>query len=146
MNTLLQQINFYILTTDDYSSFACRLLEKAYQSHQKIYVVTENASKAERLNHLLWTFRDISFVPHHLQSEPDNQSTPICISYTGLACSNEVYYDALLLLTPTLPENYLKFPRLLLTIPDHLDWKIEGRKHYKTLTQAGYQIETHQLR
>ena len=144
--TLLQQIDFYILESQDYLSFACRLLEKAYLEKQHVSVLTKDASRAQALDQLLWTFRDTSFIPHHLNDDPHASSAPISIGHELHTQSVKHHFDILILLSPTLPFHYDHFPRLIVVVPQEDNWKKEARKHYKTLTDAGYQINTHKIK
>ena len=57
---------------------ACRVTEKAYLAKQRVVVYSDDATLLPRLDDLLWTFGDGSFVPHDT-----------CLS-EGLACEAPV--------------------------------------------------------
>ena len=74
------QVDFYILaenSTEQAEHFACRLAEKAYRQGERLLILTENEHASKKLDDMLWTFRDDSFVPHTI----DEHSTPITISH-----------------------------------------------------------------
>ncbi len=65
----MPELTFYILSTTEArqrSFFCCRLLEKIYRLGHHCYVLTDSDSQSNILNHLLWTFRQNSFIPHGL--------------------------------------------------------------------------------
>lgn len=145
MEKILKQIDFYILANNDYQSFACRLLEKIYQEKLQAFVYVEDHAKAKELNDLLWTFRDISFVPHRALDETENISAPIFINYLQPEPDEISHYDILLVLAPVLPDQCEEFSRLILIVPENDHWKNAARNFYKQLTQQGYQINTHKI-
>ena len=62
----MAQVDFYILGRADEHSrliLACKLAEKAWRLENSIHIHTMSRADAERLDELLWTFRDGSFVP-----------------------------------------------------------------------------------
>ena len=65
----MPKLTFYSLSTTEArqrSFFCCRLLEKIYRLGHHCYVLTDSDSQSNMLNHLLWTFRQNSFIPHAL--------------------------------------------------------------------------------
>ncbi|MCK4494284.1 MAG: DNA polymerase III subunit chi [Methylococcales bacterium] len=76
----MPKLTFYILSTTEArqrSFFCCRLLEKIYRKGHHCYVLTDSDNQSDMLNHLLWTFRQNSFIPHALYTgalpSPDNK-------------------------------------------------------------------------
>lgn len=63
----MTRVDFYVLSDggDQYRAvFACRLAEKALGHGMGIYIHTDGAAETGRIDQLLWTFRDGSFLPH----------------------------------------------------------------------------------
>ena len=63
----MARIDFYLLNQAGQHSrqtFACRLAEKAYRLNNSVHIHTGSRGDADRLDELMWTFRDGSFVPH----------------------------------------------------------------------------------
>ncbi|MEA2080825.1 MAG: DNA polymerase III subunit chi, partial [Pseudomonadota bacterium] len=63
----MTQVDFYLLQDDSAQnriSFACRLADKAYRLGNRVFIHTESAEQSRRLDDLLWTFQQNSFVPH----------------------------------------------------------------------------------
>lgn len=88
------KVSFYILPGNEESNFlnySCRLIEKVFLAEHKILVLCENPEQAKEVNHLLWSFKIDSFIPHVIDYELDKDNTlkelPVLIS------SNMSYYN-----------------------------------------------------
>lgn len=138
----MEQIDFYILPNDNPLPFTCRLLEKAYKQNHQIYVCANSKTQAEQLNDMLWTFNDISFVPHHLISENGHQSSPIVIGFEEQA---PVHDDIYVTLSDELPDTAEKFERVIFIVPNIEEHKQIARKNYKELTDKGYNVQIHKM-
>ena len=80
----MSRIDFYLITEPEWIDklrLTCRLLEKAYEQNRQVFVCVETSAQASQLNDLLWTFKDISFIPHRLIGEPCTITPPIQIGY-----------------------------------------------------------------
>ncbi len=69
-------VNFYVLTDsapDAHLRHACRLAEQAVDNGQRVFVRIADADDAKRMDDLLWTFGDRSFLPHEIAT-PDSPS------------------------------------------------------------------------
>src|SRR6188768_465855 len=63
------RVDFYVLSDDapdDKLRVACRLIEKAFDSGARVYAHAASLSEAQRLDELLWTFSDRTFIPHEV--------------------------------------------------------------------------------
>ncbi|MBT8131776.1 MAG: DNA polymerase III subunit chi, partial [Gammaproteobacteria bacterium] len=63
----MTQIDFYILQDKGSAllgRFACRLVDKAWQRGLRCHINVESQDQAALIDDMLWTFRDISFLPH----------------------------------------------------------------------------------
>ncbi len=139
---MLTRVDFYLLTpaVDNGLVTACRLVEKAYVAGHTVFVLCANAEQAAQLDTQLWTFRDISFVPHGLAS---NETTaPVLL---GLAIPPGRRFDILLNLTTTIPEAYQDFQRLMQIIASNESQRIQGRELYKHYRELGCELHTHTL-
>ena len=80
----MTEVFFYILedtTAEAPDRFACRLIEKAHGEGHRVYVHAADADAVARIDKLLWTFRQGSFVPHATVAalEADDDLTPVVI-------------------------------------------------------------------
>lgn len=61
------QIDFYIVDSEleqATETVACRLIEKAWSRGHRVLVRSRDSAQQARLDRLLWTFRQDSFLPH----------------------------------------------------------------------------------
>ncbi len=70
------KVNFYILpetTAKARDLYSCRIIEKALQKQNKIYVHFDISECRQSFDTQLWTFRDIGFIPHVIYDPPMDQ-------------------------------------------------------------------------
>ena len=73
-----KQVLFYNLQDDNQvDKSICRITNFYYKKKLKILIIGEDKSQIDTLNDLLWTFEQISFLPHSFESE--YESTPIVL-------------------------------------------------------------------
>tara|TARA_B100002019_G_C21193815_1_gene560302 strand:+ start:65 stop:490 length:426 start_codon:yes stop_codon:yes gene_type:complete len=62
-----RKVDFYVYELSDYQFYqrlVCNLVEEAYNQENNILLLCENEESCETLDELLWTFKDVSFIPH----------------------------------------------------------------------------------
>ena len=62
-----RKVDFYIYELSDYQFYqrlVCNLVEEAYNQENNILLLCENEESCETFDELLWTFKDVSFIPH----------------------------------------------------------------------------------
>jgi DNA polymerase-3 subunit chi len=121
---------------------ACRVIEKAYQQGLDIFVHTASPEAGARMDQLLWSFRQGSFVPH-ARVEEDDPIAPVMI---GAGQSPPARLQGVLVnLADEVPMFFSRFRRLLEFIgPDESD-RQAGRSRFKFYRDRGYPIETHEI-
>jgi DNA polymerase-3 subunit chi len=64
----MTKIDFYLLADDgkDKPGFACRLTQKAFKQGCQIYIYSDDQALVNRMDNLLWTFQQGSFLPHRV--------------------------------------------------------------------------------
>lgn len=138
----MPKIDFYILSEGSRLQLACLLIDKAYKNQHRVYVHTENQQEAHQLDELIWTFRDESFIPHNLYGEGPEPAPPIQI---GFSLRPEKHRDILINLSPTIPEFFQQFNRVLeLVANDARDQEI-ARDRFRQYRSQGFEIKTHKL-
>lgn len=142
----MARIDFYILNKagqHSRQSFACRLAEKAYRLDNTVHIHTGSRGDAQRLDELLWTFRDGSFVPHQMitRSQGDQQS-PVTIG-----CEDDPIEprDLLINLCDDIPTCAETFPRVAELVTSDEDCKQLSRKRFAVYRDRGHTLETHNV-
>jgi len=141
----MPKIDFYLLEESSIPhrlDFACRLIEKAYKHKHRIYVHVESVDDAHLLDEILWTYRDDSFLPHHIHGEGPTPTPPIQIGYTK---APEKERDILLNLSSNIPEFYLQFKRVLEIVINNPNAQTIARQRYREYRSKGFDIQTHHL-
>ena len=140
------RVDFYLLEASEPQArfqFACRLTEKAYSLQNRVYAHTQSAADAQRLDELLWTFRQGSFVPHQLLTDKYDDRTPVAIG-TGENRASEG--DLLINLAESAPEFAGGFGRIAEIISGDEASKQAGRERFKYYRELGITPETHTIK
>jgi len=108
----MMKVDFYVLEVAEQQRvllYSCKLLEKAHAEKQKVYVHTQSQQDAERLDKLLWTYREDSFIPHELAPSASKMPAPIQIGFADTPKLNET----LLNLAHDVPDFYAQFNHII---------------------------------
>lgn len=139
----MAQVDFYVLDRVDEharNTLACKLAEKAWRLENTIHIHTMTRADAERLDELLWTFRDGSFVPHALIG--DGNEAPISIAFGDASVPPR---DLLITLCDEIPPFADTFPRVAELVTSESSCREKSRKRYATYRDQGHRIETHNI-
>lgn len=142
----MPNIDFYLLTTsqkEEIYRFFCRLVDKAYQQQHYIYIHANTLEEAQYLDDLLWTFRDISFIPHQLEGT-NNASSPSSV-IIGIDKPNTFPADILFNFTVGVPLFFSEFTRVIEIVSAEKIDKIQARKKYKVYKEHHCQLTTHNI-
>lgn len=145
----MTRVDFYVL--DDAADlarerFACRLIDKAYRLRHRIFVHAADEPAARRLDSMLWTFRDSSFVPHVLDA-PDvdpglADATPVRIG-TGAEPGFEA--ELMVNLGDEVPLFFSRFDRVAEIVPGNPEARAALRDRFRFYRDRGYELETHKI-
>lgn len=142
----MTKVDFYILENtqpQERLRFACRLAEKAWQQGHHVYIHTVDAAEAQRMDELLWTFRDGSFVPHQLiGDEPLDETAPIHIGHGA----EPHHHDTVLInLADEVPLFFSRFERVAEVIGGDEPHRALGRERFRFYKERGYALEHHAI-
>lgn len=139
----MAQVDFYVLDKfDEHSRYtlACKLAEKAWRLENTIHIHTMSQADAERLDELLWTFRDGSFVPHELVSS--GNPAPVSIGYDSNTIESR---DLLINLCDEIPAFANTFPRIAELVTSEENCRQKSRKRYAIYRDQGHILEMHKI-
>ncbi len=139
------RVDFYILEGNGNREItACRLSEKAYKQGYKIYIHADSQQHVRRLDELLWTFRDGSFVPHEILSGAPESDNPVPIL---IGCDTEPAqgYSMLLNLASEIPAFYHRFERIADIVNQEESIKTAGRKRFAAYRDQGCDLHHHTI-
>lgn len=144
------RIDFYLLAEADpgpgsgaRDATACRIAEKAWRRGHRVHLHTESADATRRLDDLLWTWRDESFVPHSIC---DSDEAPGEVAVTlGWGALPGFASDVLLNLDPAVPAGFERFARIVEVVGGSHSSRAAGRERFRRYRGSGCGLLTHRL-
>lgn len=143
----LSRVDFYVLSDaspDARLRFTCRLAEKAYDQGKRIYVLTPTRAEAQRLDDMLWTFNERSFIPHEVAggNAPSHAKVMVLL---GEGEAPPTHRELLINLTNVLPPALESYERIVEVVDVDEERKRLSRERYKVYRERGCAMETHNL-
>jgi DNA polymerase-3 subunit chi len=138
----MSKVDFYILADAGESArqlFACRLAEKAYRLKNSVHIRTMDNGLAAKIDGLLWTFRDGSFVPHEIAAAGVAPEAPVTIGTTAAGC------DLLINLSDNVPTDIGAFARIAEIVSSDEDSRRLSRKRFTAYRDQGHTLDTHNI-
>jgi DNA polymerase III subunit chi len=139
------RIDFYLLPVSEPHgklSFACRLAEKAWQSGHQVYVHGSDATEAEAIDALLWSFRDTSFVPHRLLDAATGEPAPVEVGSGETAAD---HHDVMINLGAAVPPLFSRFERVAEIVLNDPQALAASRQRWTFYKDRGYQLQHHDM-
>ena len=140
----MTRADFYIIPAKESAEgFICKLAGKIREQALSIHVHTESRQSAQSVDELLWTFKDISFLPHAMADTQDAGDTPpIRIGWQG---HTPPPGDVLINLTGTIPDFSGIFARIIEVVPSRDPERSRARERYRQYRELGYELHSHDL-
>ncbi|RZV37666.1 MAG: DNA polymerase III subunit chi [Chromatiales bacterium] len=142
----MARVDFYVLAQADERArhlLACKLAEKAWRLENTVYIHAKDRGDAERLDQLLWTFRDGSFVPHGLAGR--NDGTENSAIMVGAGTEGIGTRDLLINLCDEIPPFIEGFPRVAELVTSDETCRKSSRQRYATYRDQGHELNTHKI-
>ncbi len=137
----MTEIKFFF-NIDSKLAFACKLAKRAYEGGHKLVVYARDAAVADRFDRELWTFSQLSFVPHVKASHPLAAQTPIVISTDAETLT---HHDALLNLGDEPPAFFSRFEKLREVVSVDAEDRGFARERLKFYKSRGFEIATEDI-
>jgi len=142
----MARVDFYVLDQVDERArqvLACKLAEKAWRLDNSVYIHARDRTDAERLDELLWTFRDGSFVPHAIVgADPETDDSPVMI---GCGPDGLEGRDLLINLCDEIPACAEGFPRIAELVTSEENCRQLSRRRFVEYRDRGHEINTHNI-
>jgi DNA polymerase-3 subunit chi len=120
---------------------ACRITEKAYQANQKVLCYSDDAALLPRLDEMLWTFGDGSFVPHDTVTRDGAPGEAPVLLTSGPPPPGHV--DVLINLGSTVPSFFEQFARVAEFLDGRPEVRSAGRERFKAYRARAIEPQTH---
>ena len=143
----MSRVDFYVLSEDAPDArlrCACRLAEEAVERGSRVYLQASGAAEAQRLDDLLWTFKDGSFLVHELYSGAPASHAAVMVM-VGDAAGPDSHRQLLINLTGTVPPELQRYDAIVEIVDVDPARKRDARERYRQYREGGCTLETHNL-
>jgi len=128
---------------DNRLNFACKLAKAAIDQGKRLIVYAPQEARASEFDRLLWTFSQLSFVPHVRADHALASATPVVIANDQ---SSLPHHDALLNLGDEPPPYFSRFEYLREVVSvDEAD-RLQARERLKFYKSRGFEIQIQDMR
>lgn len=143
----MAQVDFYILPENGrLAHFACALIQKAWKQGNSIFINTRSEAETTALDDLLWTFNDISFLPHCLASDNNTEDSPIVIGHDNQMSGQIPEHITIMLnLTDQIPQDTNKLKRILEIVAGSEEQRQQSRRRYAEYRDQGHELNSHKV-
>ena len=144
----MTQVDFYILPSDSQDGrllLACRIADKALQQGGHVLINTDSSAESARLDELLWTFSQGSFIPHRVIEDGAGAdlAEPVLIG-CGVAPDHEEW-QVLINLAASVPEFFSRYRRVAELVDGNEQRRALGRERFRFYRDRGYELTTHRM-
>ena len=139
----MTQVDFYTMKqAGARERFVCRLAKQCYQQGHRIHIHAEDAGQAQRMDELLWTFEDGSFVPHDQQHAVDDEAPPVIIAAGAEPLADR---DLLFNLAQEAPAFVGRFERVADFVDGDEAVLAAGRARWSSYQAGGHTVKHHEI-
>lgn len=138
----MSDIHFYH-NAEDKLATACRLTAKAFGAGRKVALRVPDPSQARQLDRLLWTFEQISFLPHVQLDSPLAGETPVVIG--DPPAGQWPHQDVLINLGQDLPQGVADFQMVVEVVGQGEDDRQPARNRWRHYKSAGHTLTAYGL-
>jgi DNA polymerase-3 subunit chi len=142
------QVDFYIVESDTDDArlrLACRIVDKAAEADQHVYIHATSDIDAQKLDELLWTFSQGSFIPHRIvRGDADPVPLePVIIGLNRTPLGER--WDLMINLAADVPEFFSRYRRVAEVVDGDAARRAQSRDRYRFYRDRGYTLNTHQV-
>jgi DNA polymerase-3 subunit chi len=142
------QVDFYILANDSDDArlrLACRIVDKATDADQHVFINATTDIEAQKLDELLWTFSQGSFIPHKIVRDGIDVAPvePVVIGLNRGPLGER--WDLMINLAAEVPEFFSRYRRVAEVVDGNETRRALSRDRYRFYRDRGYTLNTHQV-
>ena len=140
----MTEVFFYILDDSDAQArfrLAWRVAERAARAGRQIYVHTDDAVQAARLDDDFWRLPSTGFLPHE-RTDAGGQA-PVMI---GFGDNPGEHHDVLLNLAGEVPDFFSRFARVAELVTGDENERKDARARWKFYRDRGFPVQDHRLK
>jgi DNA polymerase-3 subunit chi len=142
------QVDFYIVESDLEDArlqVSCRIVDKANDANQHVFINGCSDVEAKKLDELLWTFSQGSFIPHKVVREGAEPALaePVIIGLNRGPLGER--WDLMINLAPDVPDFFSRYRRVAEIVDGDAARRAQSRDRYRFYRDRGYTLNTHQV-
>jgi DNA polymerase-3 subunit chi len=142
------QVDFYIVDSDFADArlrTVCHIAEKAHDASQHVFIHGCSDAEAKKLDELLWTASQGSFIPHKIVREGADAAPaePVIIGLNRGPLSER--WDLMINLAEDVPEFFSRYRRVAEIVDGDAARRAQSRDRYRFYRDRGYTLNTHQV-
>jgi DNA polymerase-3 subunit chi len=142
------QVDFYILESDSDEArlhLACKIVDKATQLDHHVFVNSMSDDEAQKLDELLWTFSQGTFIPHRVVRAELDKPPPEPVLIGVNHAPGPGRWDVLINLAAEVPEFFSRYERVAEVVDANAVRREQSRERYRFYRDRGYKLNTHQV-
>jgi len=142
----MPRVDFYLLQSEHNDAkllLACRLAGKVYQNNLTGLIRVPDAETGKKLDDLLWTYDQGTFIPHQLEPGAESHARPPIVISHSTHC--DYRRDVLISITEQVPQDLEQFDRIAEVVGALDGDKARARDRYRFYRDRGCQLETHEM-
>jgi DNA polymerase III subunit chi len=140
----LGRVDFHVLAEeapDARLRYACRLAEEHAERGLRVYLQTASAGETQRLDDLLWTYNDRSFLPHEIYSGSPASHERVRVM-VGEQAPPSTLQELLINLSESVPADLDAYPHIIEIVDIDPERKRTARERYKQYRERGCTLES----
>lgn len=163
----MTEVDFYIVGAmgdEPVLRTACRITHKAWSQGLRVYVLSSSEDEAARIDNLLWTFAQDSFVAHERWHGAGDSVSPLLIAtqpttqsvaksppgmmarvLIGTSAQPPILPELLVNLGADLPSWSAQCGRVAEIVGADPEHKADGRRRYRAYREQGVSPRTHEV-
>ena len=140
----MSRVDFYVLSADAPDArlrYACRLAERAVEQGCHVYIQTPDV---QRVDDMLWTFSDGSFLPHEVYRGQAAEHGRVMVM-VGSEVGPQSHRGLLINLMDAMPPDVNAYDRIAEIVDVDPERKRAARERFKQYREQGCAMESHNL-
>ncbi|HET8698114.1 MAG TPA: DNA polymerase III subunit chi [Gammaproteobacteria bacterium] len=144
----MTEVDFYVAGSDSDDArlkVTCRLCDEAMQRSRHVFVNAASQGEAERLDDLLWTLIQGSFIPHKVLRNAGGAPPPEPVLIGVQVEPVGERWDLLINLASDVPDFFSRYQRVAEIVDGNASRREQSRERYRFYRDRGYKLNTHQV-
>ncbi|HVY24738.1 MAG TPA: DNA polymerase III subunit chi [Steroidobacteraceae bacterium] len=131
--------------------YACQLVDAAYSQGKRIVIHVSDDNEAQKLDDMLWTFRDQAFIPHEIATAQSHEiataQSPANARIMALIGTSvpDSFSTQLINIGTAIPAKLESLQHVIEVVDADAQRKQQARERYKQYRELGCTLETKNL-